>query len=171
MGRGHGARRAQDRGARFAVSYWLFKSEPEVFGIDDLSASRGARTSWDGVRNYQARNYLRAMRKGERAFFYHSNCPEPGIVGIVRVVREAYPDATAFDPRDAHFDPKSDRARPAWFMVDVELERKLERTIALAELKTHAARALDGLVLLRRGNRLSVLPVSDEHWKLIVALE
>ena len=153
------------------MSYWLLKSEPGVFGIESLRKSRAGRTSWDGVRNYQARNFLRAMRPGDRAFFYHSNCPEPGIVGIVRVVREAYPDPTAFDPRHEHFDAKSDRKEPTWFMVDIELEREYARTITLAELRAHAARGLNGLLLLRRGNRLSVMPVSDEHWKFIASLE
>lgn len=153
------------------MSYWLLKSEPEVFGIDDLRASPRKTTCWDGVRNYQARNFLRAMQVGDRAFFYHSNCAEPGIVGIVAIVREAYADATAFDRRDPHYDPKSDRQHPTWYMVDVKLERKLERTISLTELKARANGALAGLLLLRRGNRLSVLPVDERHWNHIVALE
>jgi predicted RNA-binding protein with PUA-like domain len=153
------------------VSYWLVKSEPDVFSIDDLDASRGKMTGWDGVRNYQARNFMRDMRKNDRAFFYHSNCPAPGIVGIVKVVREAYPDPTAFDRRDAHYDPKSDRDHPTWYMVDIKFERKLARPILLDELRTHAQSALEGMLLLRRGNRLSVTPVSARHWNFIVALE
>jgi predicted RNA-binding protein with PUA-like domain len=153
------------------VSFWLLKSEPDVFSIDDLRASPRKTTCWDGVRNFQARNFLRAMRVGDRAFFYHSNCAEPGIAGIVTIVREAYPDSTAFDPRDPHYDPKSRREHPIWYMVDVKLERKLARSIALAELKAHADRALAGFKLLRRGNRLSVLPVEDRHWRHITALE
>ena len=153
------------------MSFWLLKSEPEVFSIDDLRSSPSKTTCWDGVRNYQARNFLRAMQVGDRAFFYHSNCAEPGIVGIVSVVREAYPDPTAFDRRDPHYDPKSDRRHPTWYMVDVTLERKLERSISLTELKARANGALAGLLLLRRGNRLSVLPVDEHHWNRIAALE
>jgi predicted RNA-binding protein with PUA-like domain len=153
------------------VSFWLLKSEPDVFSVDDLGTSKRKTTCWDGVRNYQARNFLCAMRIGDRAFFYHSNCAEPGIVGIVAIVRAAYPDHTAFDRRDPHYDPKSDRQSPTWHMVDVKLERKLARSISLTELKTHANKALSGLLLLRRGNRLSVLPVEDHHWNHIIALE
>ena len=153
------------------MSFWLLKSEPEVFSIDDLARSSRKTTCWDGVRNYQARNFLRAMQVGDRAFFYHSNCAEPGIVGIVAIVREAYPDPTAFDRRDPHYDAKSDRRDPTWYMVDVKLERKLERSISLTELKARANGALAGLLLLRRGNRLSVLPVDERHWNRIVALE
>ena len=163
--------RAHVRAVR-RVSYWLIKSEPTEFGIEDLAASRGRRTCWDGVRNYQARNFMRnGMQRGDLAFFYHSNCQEPGIVGIVEIVKEAYPDHTAFDRKDKHFDPKSDPAQPRWFMVDVRLKRKLRRTITLAELKTHANGKLRDFVLLRRGNRLSVMPVTDAHWKFIVGLE
>jgi predicted RNA-binding protein with PUA-like domain len=154
------------------MSFWLMKSEPNVFSIDDLGASRKKTTCWDGVRNYQARNFMRdGMRKGDRAFFYHSNCPDPGIVGIVAVVRAAYPDHTAFDRRDPHYDAKSDHEHPTWYMVDVKLERKLARPITLDELKTHATGALAGLTLLRRGNRLSVIPVAAEHWRFILTLE
>jgi predicted RNA-binding protein with PUA-like domain len=143
------------------VNHWLIKSEPSVFGIEDLRASPGRRTHWDGVRNYQARNFLRdGMRRGDLAFFYHSNCDEPGIVGIVEVVREGYPDPTAFDPNDAHYDAASRRDAPRWFMVDVKLKRKTKRVIPLSELKKHGEKALAGFALLRRGNRLSVLPVS-----------
>ena len=153
------------------MSFWLLKSEPEVFSIDDLRASPRKTTCWDGVRNYQARNFLRAMQVGDRAFFYHSNCAEPGIAGIVTIARTAYPDATAFDRRDPHYDPKSDREDPTWYMVDVKLERKLARTITLTELKAHASKALTGLLLLRRGNRLSVFPVEERHWNFITALK
>lgn len=153
------------------MSFWLLKSEPDVFGIEDLRASKSKTTCWDGVRNYQARNFLRTMRVGDRAFFYHSNCAEPGIAGIVTIARTAYPDATAFDRRDPHYDPKSDREDPTWYMVDVKLERKLARTISLTELKAHANKALTGLLLLRRGNRLSVFPVAERHWNFITALE
>jgi len=150
----------------------LIKSEPDVFGIDDLAAARGRRTSWDGVRNYQARNFLRdEMKRGDLAFFYHSNCAEPGIAGIAKIVKEGYPDTTAFDSSDPHYDPNSDPSRPRWYMVDVQLQRKLKRTIALAELKRHADDELRGFALLRRGNRLSVLPVSEEHWRFISSIE
>lgn len=154
------------------MSYWLMKSEPGEFGIDDLVASPGHTTYWDGVRNYQARNFMRNdMQPGDRAFFYHSSCPEPGVAGIVRIASEAYPDHTAFDPTDKHYDPRSDPNDPRWFMVDIELERKLERLIALAELRAFADGELDGLLLLRRGNRLSITPVSEAHWDFILSLE
>ncbi len=153
------------------MKYWLFKSEPEEFSIDDLAAQPKQTDHWDGVRNYQARNFMRdEMRVGDLAFFYHSNCKEPGIVGLVRVTREAYPDHTAFDPGDKHFDPKSDPDDPRWFMVDVSFERKLERVISLRELKTHSELRLKGFPLVRRGNRLSVMPVSKAHWKFILSL-
>ena len=152
------------------MAYWLVKSEPEEFGIDDLAAQPGKTEHWDGVRNYQARNFMRdEMKKGDQVFFYHSNCDTPGIVGIARVVREAYPDHTAFDPDDKHYDPKSDPDNPRWVMVDIKLVRKLKRTIALAELKQRDD--LDGFALVRRGNRLSVMPVSEQHWNTILSME
>ncbi len=148
------------------------KSEPDVFGIDHLE-SRPKRTEpWDGVRNYQARNMLRdQMRKGDLAFFYHSNCAEPGIVGIMEVVRAGYPDATQFDPDAKYYDPASDPSQPRWYRVDVRYVRRLARPVTLAELKTHADGALAGLPLLRRGNRLSVVPVTPEQWAFILGLE
>ncbi len=149
---------------------WLMKSEPDEFGIDDLKACPKKTEPWDGVRNYQARNMMRdEMRKGDRIFFYHSNCAEPGIVGIANVAREGYPDPTAFDPEDKHYDPKSDPDNPRWFLVDVKYVRKTRRTISLQELKLHPE--LEELALVRRGNRLSVMPVSDEHWDFILSLE
>ncbi|MCX7063308.1 MAG: EVE domain-containing protein [Proteobacteria bacterium] len=151
------------------MAYWLMKSEPSVFSIDTLKARPRQTAHWDGVRNYQARNFMRdGMKKGDKVFFYHSSCPEPGIVGIAQVAREAYPDHTAFDPNDAHYDPKSDPDNPAWLMVDVKLVRKFKRIIALDTLK--AEPQLDGFTLLRRGNRLSVMPVSDAHWHAVLAL-
>jgi predicted RNA-binding protein with PUA-like domain len=151
------------------MAYWLMKSEPSVFSIDTLKARPRQTAHWDGVRNYQARNFMRdGMKKGDKVFFYHSSCPEPGIVGIAQVAREAYPDHTAFDPNDAHYDPKSDPDNPAWLMVDVKLVRKFKRIIALDTLK--AEPQLDGFTLLRRGNRLSVMPVSDAHWHVVLAL-
>jgi len=149
---------------------WLMKSEPDEFGIDDLKACPKKTEPWDGVRNYQARNMMRdEMRKGDRIFFYHSNCAEPGIVGIAKVAREGYPDPTAFDPEDKHYDAKSDPDNPRWFLVDVKYVRKTKRTISLQELKLHPE--LEELALVRRGNRLSVMPVSDEHWDFILSLE
>jgi predicted RNA-binding protein with PUA-like domain len=153
------------------MSYWLMKSEPDVFGIDDLATSPRRTTHWDGVRNYQARNFLRdAMRVGDLAFFYHSSCAEPAIVGVMKVVRAGYPDHTAFATDDKHFDPDSDPAKPRWYMVDVQLQRKLERPVTLATLRKHEKGRLKGLALLQRGNRLSVTPVSAAHWKCILAL-
>ncbi len=152
------------------MRYWLMKSEPSEFGIDDLAERPRKTEPWDGVRNYQARNMMRdEMKKDDLAFFYHSNCDEPGIVGLMRVVREGYPDPTAFDPDDDHYDPKSDPKAPRWFLVDVELVRKLKRTIPLKELK--AQRELAQLALVRKGNRLSVMPVAVDEWELILSLE
>jgi predicted RNA-binding protein with PUA-like domain len=152
------------------MNYWLMKSEPGTFGIDDLQNRPGQTEHWDGVRNYQARNMMRdAMKTGDQVFFYHSNCNEPGIVGIAEIAREAYPDFTAFDPDNKHFDPKSSPDNPRWFMVDVYLVRKLARTITLKELKNHAE--LQELALLRRGNRLSVMPVTEQQWRFILGLE
>jgi predicted RNA-binding protein with PUA-like domain len=154
------------------MAYWLMKSEPDAFGIDDLAARPGQTEPWDGVRNYQARNMMRdEMRPGDQVFFYHSNCKEPGIVGIAEVAREAYPDHTAFDPNAKYHDPKSDPDSPRWFMVDVRYVRHLKRTITLTELKEHADGALAGLPLVRRGNRLSIMPVSPEQWEFILGLE
>lgn len=152
------------------MKYWLMKSEPGTYSIDDLAAARGKRTCWDGIRNYQARNYMRDMKRGDQAFFYHSSCPEPGIAGIVKVVREAYPDHTAFDPNDPHYDARSDPDDPRWFMVDVALVRKFARIIPLSELRELADSSLSGMVLLRRGNRLSVTPVTKKHWDRILKL-
>lgn len=151
------------------MQYWLLKSEPSVFGIDDLGKRPGKRDSWTGVRNFQARNFLRAMQRGDLAFFYHSSAKDTGIAGIVEVVREAYPDPTALDPKSEYFDPKSNPENPLWYTVDVKLERKLGRLISLRELKER--RELSGMRLLRRGNRLSVLPVEKHHWDAILKLE
>ena len=151
------------------MAFWLMKSEPDVYGIDDLAAAPGKTDHWDGVRNYQARNFMRdQMKKGDRVFFYHSNCKQPGIVGIARVVREGYPDHTAFDPKEKYYDPKSDPARPRWYMVDIKFERKFRRTITLEELKQH--KKLADMPLLRKGNRLSVMPVGEKEWEYILKL-
>ena len=146
------------------------KSEPDTFGIDDLFNRPDQTEHWDGVRNYQARNMMRdEMKTGDQVFFYHSNCDEPGIVGIMQVARESYPDFTAFDPDDKHFDPKSNPDKPTWYMVDVKFVRKLSRNISLRELKLKTE--LSDLALLRRGNRLSIMPVNAEQWAFILSLE
>ena len=153
------------------MNYWLIKSEPDDFSIDDLVNAPGQSTHWDGVRNYQARNFMRdQMRIGDQVFYYHSNCKEPGIVGIAELASGAYPDHTAFDSAEKHFDPKSDPENPRWMMVDVRYIRKTRRLIPLSEIKAHALQ-LDGLILIRRGNRLSVLPLSKQHWDFILSLE
>ena len=151
------------------MAYWLMKSEPSVFSIDDLKAKPKQTAFWDGVRPYQARNFMQSMKKGDQILFYHSSCPEPGVVGVAQVVREAYPDHTAFDPKDAHYDPKSKPDKPTWMMVDVKFVKKLKRVIGLDEMKQHTK--LAGFRLLQRGNRLSVLPVSDAEWKTVLAME
>jgi predicted RNA-binding protein with PUA-like domain len=154
------------------MNRWLMKSEPEAFSIDDLAAAPRKTTCWDGVRNFQARNFMRdQMQRGDRAFYYHSSCAEPAIVGIVEVVKTGYPDHTAFDPDDPHYDADSDPENPRWYMVDVRLERKLARPVTLAQLREHAAGELRGLALLQRGNRLSITPVSESHWNFILSLE
>lgn len=153
------------------MNYWLMKSEPSVFGIDDLARAPRRRTPWDGVRNYQVRNMLRdQMAVDDQAFFYHSSCETPGIYGIVRIARAGYPDPTAFDRTHDHFDPKSDPAAPTWYMVDVELVRKLTRPITLERLKANAE-MLTNMLVLRRGNRLSITPVSANDWKKTLTLE
>ena len=150
------------------MKYWLMKSEPDEYSIDDLA--NAGRDHWDGIRNYQVRNMMRDdMRVGDLAFFYHSNSKPPAIVGIMKIVGEGYPDHTAFDPDDKHFDPKSDPDNPRWFMVDVEFVEKFERAVSLPELREQGHKFED-LSLLRRGNRLSVMPVTRKHWNAIVKL-
>ncbi|MBF0255467.1 MAG: EVE domain-containing protein [Gammaproteobacteria bacterium] len=154
------------------MNYWLMKSEPDVFGIDHLQAMPQQTEHWDGVRNYQARNMMRdQMKVGDPVFFYHSNCEEPGIVGLMRVSREGYPDFTAYDPTTKYHDPKSDPDKPRWYMVDVTYERHLKRNISLRELKEYADGPLTDCPLLRKGNRLSIMPISQEQWDFILALE
>ena len=154
------------------MNYWLMKSEPDVFGIAHLMAMPKKTEHWDGVRNYQARNMMRdEMKKGDLVFFYHSNCAEPGIVGIMTVVKEGYPDHTAFDPDQKYYDPKSDPENPRWFMVDIKHKRKLKRTITLTELKEYADDMLKDCPLVRRGNRLSIMPITAEQWEFILSLE
>lgn len=152
------------------MAYWLMKSEPDVFGIDDLKSRPRKTEHWDGVRNYQARNMMRdEMKKGDEVFFYHSNCKEPGIVGIAKIVKEGYPDFTAIDPQQKYYDAKSDPDNPRWYMVDVQFVRKLKRTITLEELKK--VKALEDMPLVRRGNRLSIMPVTEKQWNTILKLE
>lgn len=150
------------------MNYWLMKSEPDVFGIDDLKDTDTEH--WDGIRNYQARNMIRdQMKIGDLAFFYHSSCDIPGIVGIMEVVREGHPDSTAFDQTETYFDPKSDPENPRWYMVDVKFIRKFKRVISLQELKKIPE--LSDFQLVKRGNRLSILPVNKDYWDMIVSLE
>ena len=152
------------------MNYWLMKSEPNEFSIDDLKTQPDKTEHWDGVRNYQARNMMRdQMKVGDQVFFYHSNCDTPGIVGIAKVVREGYPDFTAFEPKDPHYDPKSDPDNPRWYMVDIKYVRKLKRTISLKELKEISA--LSEMPLVRKGNRLSVMPTTKQQWQHILKLE
>ena len=154
------------------MNFWLMKSEPDDFGIDHLKARPKKTEPWDGVRNYQARNMMRdQMKKGDQVFFYHSNCKQPGIVGIMEVVREGYVDHTAFDPEEKYYDPKSDPDNPRWYMVDIKYKRHLKREISLQELKPYADDALQDFPLLRRGNRLSIMPVTPEQWAFILSLE
>lgn len=150
------------------MNHWLMKSEPDAFSIDDLK--RKKQEAWDGVRNYQARNFMRdGMRPGDKVFFYHSNCTVPGIVGIAEVATDAYPDSSQFDPKSKYFDPGSSRDKPRWMLVDVKFVKKLKRTISLDEMKNDPA--LGEMPLLRKGNRLSVMPIDAADWKYILGLE
>jgi predicted RNA-binding protein with PUA-like domain len=146
-----------------AEQYWLMKSEPEVYSIDDLKRDR--RSAWEGVRNYQARNHLRAMKVGDLAFFHHSSATPPGIAGIVRVSREAYPDPSQFDPKSDYYDGKSKRDEPRWSLVEIEFVRKLDRLLPMDELRSMPE--LKSMALLQRGQRLSVQPVTASEWKAI----
>jgi predicted RNA-binding protein with PUA-like domain len=147
--------------------HWLVKSEPDVFSFDDLMAAPKRTTTWNGIRNFVARNSLREMKQGDGVFFYHSSTQPPAIVGICEVAREAYPDDTAFDAKSEGFDPKSDPAKPRWFMVDLRAVKPLPRPVTLAELK--ARKELAGMTLLRIG-RLSVTPVTAQEWETIVGM-
>jgi predicted RNA-binding protein with PUA-like domain len=149
------------------MQYWLFKSEPETFSIEHLAKKPKQTEHWDGVRNYQARNMLRdKIKKNDKAFFYHSNCTPPGIAGIVEIVKPGYPDFSAFDPESKYFDPKSTPENPRWFMVDVKLIKRFKRLITLEELKQHPL--LEKMVVTRRGNRLSITPVTATEWNIIL---
>lgn len=147
---------------------WLVKTEPDSFSIEDLAAAPRKTTCWDGVRNYQARNFLQAMKRGEQVLFYHSGAKPPAIVGLTKVVREAYPDPTAWDPKDHHFDPGSTRDNPRWFMVDLQLVQTFKTPLSLEALRQVAA--LKNMELLRKGSRLSVQPVSASELATILAL-
>ena len=151
------------------MNYWLFKSEPDAFSITDLAACPDKTDHWDGIRNFQARNVMRdEMRKGDLGFFYHSSCAVPGVVGTVQIVREAYADHTALDPKSKYHDPKSTVDEPRWLMVDVRLRRTFKRIIPLQTLKSTPA--LEGMSLLKRGNRLSIQPVTTSEWDTIMGL-
>ena len=149
------------------MNHWLMKSEPDVFSIDDLK--RVKVEPWNGVRNYQARNFIRGMRKGDGVLIYHSSCAVPGVAGLATVASAPYPDPTQFDPESEYFDAGSDRGDPRWTLVDVRFQRKLKRVITLEEIK--ALPELGDLALTRRGNRLSVLPVTAAQWERILGLE
>ncbi len=154
------------------MTYWLLKTEPATFSVDTLAALPRRTTCWDGVRNSQARNFLRdRITRDDEAFLYHSSCDVPGIVGLLRVVRAGYPDDTAFDRRHPHYDAASKPDKPRWYMVDVQLTRRLKRIITLDELRAHAHTRLEGMQLLRTGNRLSVMPIDAAHWRFILSLE
>jgi predicted RNA-binding protein with PUA-like domain len=152
------------------MNYWLMKSEPDCFSIDDLASRPKQTEKWDGVRNYQVRNMFRDdMRVGDRAFFYHSSCDEPGIYGVMRIASNAYPDPTQFDPKADHYDPKSKPEEPRWLLVDVTFESKLKKPVLLQALRTQE-KAFKGLRILEPGSRLSVTPVSKAHWDAILKL-
>jgi predicted RNA-binding protein with PUA-like domain len=155
--------------AKRARRHWLVKSEPDSFSFDDLLASPRRTTCWDGVRNYQARNFMRDdMKKGDLVLFYHSSVDPSEIVGIAEVVRESYPDHTALDAKDPHFDPKSRADAPTWMMVDLRAVRKLERPLSLADLR--GVKGLESMTLLQKGSRLSVQPVSASEWEIVCGL-
>lgn len=149
------------------MHYWLMKSEPDVFGVDDLK--KVEREPWDGIRNYQARNYIREMRPGDLAFFYHSNQTPPGIAGIMKIVSEPYPDSTAFDPNAHYYDPKSDPKNPRWYLVDVAYIRHLNRFLSLDLLRQQPE--LKSLPLVQKGSRLSIMPIDTDQWNFILSLE
>jgi predicted RNA-binding protein with PUA-like domain len=153
------------------MAYWLMKSEPDAFGIDDLKGCPKQTEPWDGIRNYQARNFMRDdMEKGDLAFFYHSNCKQPGIVGIMKIVSDPYPDPTQFDPDSGYYDPKAYFDDPRWVLVDVQYQRHLERVVTLAEMKADAE-SFGDFALLNKGNRLSIMPVTEAQWNRVLELE
>lgn len=148
--------------------YWLMKSEPDVFSFDNLRAKPDSTDHWEGVRNYQARNYMRVMRKGDPVLFYHSNCETPGVAGIAEIARGAYPDHTALDPDSQYYDPKSSPANPRWSMVDVKWKEAFRNVVSLREIR--AVPSLEGMKLLQKGQRLSVMPVTKKQFVKIRAM-
>jgi len=149
--------------------YWLMKSEPTCFSLDDLERSPGGVSAWDGVRNYQARNLLRdEIQPGDGVLFYHSSCAEPAIVGLAEVVRGGYPDHTARDPQSDHFDPKASPDNPIWYMVDVRFKTRLPKPLTRDDLRRHSV--LQGMMVLQRGSRLSIQPVTADEWRAVLAL-
>ncbi|WP_191602999.1 EVE domain-containing protein [Marinomonas algicola] len=144
------------------MNYWLMKSEPDAFSLENLKAKP---TSWDGVRNYQARNHMKSMKQGDQVFFYHSSCKDIGIVGIAQVIKESYPDHTAWNPKSDYFDARSSPENPLWYMVDIEFVREFSHTMTLSSLKESPE--LANMNLLKRGNRLSVMPITEEEWNII----
>jgi len=153
------------------MNYWLMKSEPEAFSLDDLKNRADQTEPWDGVRNYQARNFMRDdMEIGDGVLFYHSNCKTPGIVGLAEVCSEPYPDRWQFDPESKYYDPKSDPDNPRWILVDIRYKRHLKRVVSLKEIKENADQ-LGDFALTRKGNRLSIMPVSREQWDYLIELE
>ena len=148
------------------AKYWLMKSEPSVFSIDDLA--RDEKTHWDGVRNYQARNFMQSMALKDKVLFYHYNADETGVAGIAEVCREAYPDFSAWDPSDSHFDPKTKKDAPTWMMVDIKFVEKFPRIVTLHEMKDSPE--LEGMTVIQKGSRLSVQSVSEEHFKAVVKM-
>lgn len=145
------------------MHYWLFKSEPDAFSIDDLAAKPDQTEHWDGIRNYQARNYLRDQVKlGDQVFFYHSSCKDVGIVGIAEVVKESYPDHSQFDPESKYYDPKSTMDKPRWIMVDIKLKQKFKRILSLKDIK--AMPEISEIGLVKKGHRLSIMPVTEAEW-------
>lgn len=150
------------------MNYWLMKSEPDSFSIDHLRSCPKQTEHWDGVRNYQARNFLRAMKKGDLAFFYHSSCEVPGVYGIIEIARTAYPDPTAWDPENHHYDPRSTPERPLWDMVDVRFKREFKQPVTLTAIKMQAT--LKKMPLVQRWSRLSVMPVTTQEWNTIMKL-
>jgi predicted RNA-binding protein with PUA-like domain len=145
--------------------YWLMKSEPESYGIDHLKADK--KTAWTGVRNFQARNFMREMQPGDPVLFYHSNCKVPGVYGIAKVASVAYPDPTQFDPKSPYYEPRATKEKPMWFLVDVAFVAKLKEPITLAAMRANSK--LRAMTILQSGNRLSVTPVAKEHFALLAA--
>ena len=151
------------------MSYWLMKSEPDVFGIDDLAKRPRKTTHWDGVRNFQARNFMRdQMRRGDLAFFYHSSCDEPGVAGVVKIVKEGYPDHTAWQKGHKYFDPDTKKDAPSWFMVDIGFVERFPGVVSLETLK--ATKGLESMVVTQKGSRLSVQPVTKAEYDIVVRL-